>query len=57
MPRATKKRPPGRPPRAGTAGAVQVSVRLTAAEDKAWRAAADDAGLTLAQWIRERCGR
>lgn len=48
--------PIGRPPRAGVATSDKpVSVKLTADERAAWKAAAEEDGLSLAEWIRARC--
>lgn len=48
----TSRRAGGRPARAGAASASSVTLRATAAERAAWQAAADHAGVTLADWLR-----
>jgi hypothetical protein len=51
-PMAKAKPKVGRPPRAGKAADDRFEIRLTAAERKAWTAAAEQEGLTLADWLR-----
>ena len=53
MPRAAKKRGPGRPPLGDKARSRIVALKLTEAEYEEWRAAAGDQ--PLSEWIRQRC--
>ena len=53
MPRAPKKRGPGRPPLGDAARSVIVTIKLTPAEAEQWRAMAGDH--PLSEWIRQRC--
>lgn len=44
-----------RPVRAGALSNHKITVRATDDERKAWQAVADEAGVSLTQWIRDRC--
>lgn len=45
----------GRPPKPADERAEEVfQVRLMSAEKSAWRSAADESGMSLAAWIRDR---
>jgi hypothetical protein len=53
-PRSLKPRKPrvGRPPRAGRATTDRFEIRMTDAERKTWKRAAEAEGLSLADWLR-----
>lgn len=57
-PEKTKTNPlgAGRNPRAGEAS-INVTIRLAPTERDAYRHAAERAGITLSDWIRETCNR
>lgn len=50
----------GRRPGAGRPGAGRsetIKLRVTPAERRAWEQQAERAGVTMSEWIRERCNR
>jgi predicted HicB family RNase H-like nuclease len=48
----------GRPPKPADERAEEVfQLRLTSADKTAWRSAADESGMSLAAWIRDRLNR
>lgn len=55
MAKRKAKRDPGRPPRAGKAASEMVKLRVTPAERTGWEQQAERAGVSLSEWIRQRC--
>lgn len=49
------KRGPGRPPLSGKAAGEVVKLRITAEDRHRWEQQADRAGISLSEWIRQRC--
>ncbi len=51
---ATEQRQPGRPPKADVAQSTRLYVRAVDADKELLEAAANAAGMTLSEWIRDR---
>lgn len=45
----------GRPPRGDKAATERIEIRVTRLERAAWEHVAAQAGITVSEWIRQRC--
>ena len=52
---AKKKRGPGRPPLGAKAAGEMIKLRITTEDRRRWEQQADHAGISLSEWIRQRC--